>query len=214
MPHVGSTSCLLLVLSCLVGIQFAISQERVCSYAVAKEETRQTYVIYTRLSSYSCYFISTCYRRHYYQQPVYRSYTVYYIENKCCEGYIGNAEQCSPICTECAESHLCLAPYTCVCPAEWSSNDCIEPPQNVTLTATGSDRLEFRWEPPPHNIHRQFATLYIVFFRNEAHFVNASSNLVMQLESLTPYTTYNCCVAANTTSGPSRLACTSQTTLR
>ena len=89
-----------------------------------------------------------------------------------------------------------------------------EPPQNVTLTATGSDRLEFRWEPPPHNIHRQFATLYIVFFQNEAHFVNASSNLVMQLESLTPYTTYNCCVAANTTSGPSRLACTSQTTLR
>jgi hypothetical protein len=91
---------------------------------------------------------------------------------------MGNAEQCSRMfqmdenatinlpqythhtaicteCTECAESHLCLAPYTCVCPTDWSGNDCTELPQNVTLTATGSDSLEFRWEPPQHNIHRQ-----------------------------------------------------------
>ena len=90
-----------------------------------------------------------------------------------------------------------------------------EPPQNVTLRAIGSDTLEIRWEPPPQSIHHQFTTtLYIVYFENETYFVNTSSDLVMQLESLTPHTTYNCCVAANTTAGPSRLACASQTTLR
>ena len=84
-----------------------------------------------------------------------------------------------------------------------------EPPQNVTLTATGSDELEISWTPPPHG-----ATLYFVIFEGETHYVDHTSSLHMTFEPLTPYTSYNCCVAANTTSGPTRLACATKTTLQ
>ena len=85
----------------------------------------------------------------------------------------------------------------------------IAPPQNVTLTSTEPEKLELRWSPPP-----EFAvTLYIVIFQDETYHINPLSDLVMELNSLMTYTTYTCCVAANTTSGPSTTACDTQTTL-
>ena len=138
--------------------------------------------------------------------------------------FINNAA----ICNDCPDSHLCLAPNACVCP-EWSpTDDCSgniaiyvlctlqtlslyhsEPPQNITLTATGSDELEISWAPLLHG-----ATLYFVIFEGETHYVDPTSSLHMTFESLTPYTSYNCCVAANTTSGPTRLGCATRTTLQ
>jgi hypothetical protein len=98
----------------------------------------------------------------------------------------------------------------CACPVNWPGNGCTEPPQNLTLTATGSDRLEISWKPPPG----QFTiTLYIILLQGETYHVSPSSDLVMELGTLVPYTTYNCCVAANTTSRPSKLACVTQKTL-
>ena len=85
----------------------------------------------------------------------------------------------------------------------------------MNLIATGSDELQMSWEPPPQSIFDWFsASLYVVVIENRTHHVNPlSSNLTVELDSLTPHTTYNCCVAANTTLGPSRLACATQTTL-
>ena len=86
---------------------------------------------------------------------------------------------------------------------------CSEPPQNVALTATGPDTLQFSWSPPP-----QFqATLYVVIFQRATYQFNPSSDLVMDLDWLNTYTRYTCCVAANTASGASRIACATQTTL-
>ena len=45
------------------------------------------------------------------------------------------------------------------------------------------------------------------------HYVHPTSPLLLHFEFLAPYTSYTCCVAANTTLGPTRLACTTQTTL-
>ena len=84
-----------------------------------------------------------------------------------------------------------------------------EPPQNVTLAASGHDRLEIRWSPPPELA----VTLYVVIFQDETFHVNPTTDLVKELDSLMAFTTYNCCVAANTLSGPSRMACATQTTL-
>ena len=43
----------------------------------------------------------------------------------------------------------------------------IAPPQNVTLTSTGPDKLELRWSPPP-----EFAvTLYIVIIQDETYHI-------------------------------------------
>ena len=85
----------------------------------------------------------------------------------------------------------------------------LEPPQNVALTATGPDKLEISWSPPPGSR----ATLYIVIFEGVTHPVQPSRNLVMELDSLTTFTRYTCCVAAKTRSGASRMACDTQTTL-
>ena len=88
------------------------------------------------------------------------------------------------------------------------------PPQNATLTATGPTSLQFSWKPPVQE-HWEFnTTQYIVLFENATYTVNPSSNLTIKLDALIPFTKYNCCVAANTTSGPSRLACATQTTPR
>ena len=85
----------------------------------------------------------------------------------------------------------------------------------MTLVATGFDSLEINWEPPQEigiNV-----TVYIVLFQfdggNETYHINPEQNRTLVLTSLTPHTTYNCCVIANTTSGPSSLACATQTTL-
>ena len=88
-------------------------------------------------------------------------------------------------------------------------NSYSEPPQNVTLTATGHDELKFHWSPPPEFA----ATLYVVFFQEETYHISPPTNLVMELDSLMPYTAYTCCVAANTTFGPSSIVCATQTTL-
>ena len=89
-----------------------------------------------------------------------------------------------------------------------------DPPENVTLIPTGSDRLQLSWGLPSQNTSEEFeTTLFIVIFEGNEYHVNPSSSLVMELDSLTPFTTYNCCVATNTTSGPSRLGCATQTTL-
>ena len=82
-----------------------------------------------------------------------------------------------------------------------------EPPQNVTLNATGADKLEISWSPPPELA----VTLYIVIFQDETYHVDPSSDLVMDLDSLNTYTAYTCCVAANTASGASRIACVTKT---
>ena len=87
-----------------------------------------------------------------------------------------------------------------------------EPPQNLTLTPTASDQLQFSWGPP--NITEEFeVNLYFVLFQGNKYTIDPSSDQVMVFDSLTPFTTYNCCVAASTTSGPSMLACATQTTL-
>ena len=84
-----------------------------------------------------------------------------------------------------------------------------ESPQNITLTATASDKLELSWLPP-----QDFpATLYIVIFQGTIYHIDPSSDLVMELGSLMKYTSYSCCVAANTASGASRIECATQTTL-
>ena len=88
------------------------------------------------------------------------------------------------------------------------------PPQNATLTATGPTSLQFSWNPPVQE-HWEFnTTQYIVLFENTTYTVDPSSNLTIKLDALIPFTKYNCCVAANTTSGPSRLACATKTTPR
>ena len=79
---------------------------------------------------------------------------------------------------------------------------------------TGSDKLQISWNPPPQNYSDEpITTLYIILFEDETYHIHPSENLTKEFKSLTPYTTYNCCIAANTTSGPSRLACVTQTTL-
>ena len=80
----------------------------------------------------------------------------------------------------------------------------------MALTATGPDTLRFRWSPSPDLA----VTLYVVIFQDETYHVDPSSDLVMDLDSLNTYTAYTCCVAANTTSGASRIACATQTTLQ
>ena len=88
-------------------------------------------------------------------------------------------------------------------------NSFSESPQNITLTAIASDKLELSWLPP-----QDFpATLYIVLFQGTTYHIDPSSDLVMELGSLMTYTSYSCCVAANTASGASRIECATQTTL-
>lgn len=86
-----------------------------------------------------------------------------------------------------------------------------EPPQNVTLTATGSDKLEISWVPPPQT---NIIVYFVVFEDYHTHYVNPTSPLLLHFEFLAPYTSYTGCVAANTTMGPTRLACKTQTTLQ
>ena len=63
----------------------------------------------------------------------------------------------------------------------------------MNLIATGSDKLQMSWEPPPQSILDGFnTTLYIVAIENRTHHVDPLlSNLTVELDSLTPYTTYN-----------------------
>ena len=60
-------------------------------------------------------------------------------------------------------------------------------------------------------------TLYIVLCEfevaNETYVIVPEDNRIIELDSLTPHTNYTCCVVANTTLGPSRQACVTQTTL-
>lgn len=56
-------------------------------------------------------------------------------------------------------------------------------------------------------------TRYVVILEDETFLVDPTSVLVKELNSLMPYTTYTSCVAANTSSGPSRITCATQTTL-
>ena len=97
----------------------------------------------------------------------------------------------------------------------FSLHTCLDPPQNVTLLATGINSLELTWEPPQHTGSN--VTVYIVLLYhdadNETYHIHPEDNHTMELDSLTPHTTYTCCVIANTTHGPSSLACTTQTTL-
>ena len=85
----------------------------------------------------------------------------------------------------------------------------------MTLVATGFDSLEISWEPP-----QEIGTnviVYIVLFHfdggNDTYHINPDNKHTMNLTSLTPHTTYNCCVIANTTLGPSSLACATEKTL-
>ena len=91
---------------------------------------------------------------------------------------------------------------------------CLDPPQNVTLLATGIDSLELSWESPLKTGPN--VTVYIVICHldsdHDTYHIYPEGNHTMELDSLTPYTTYTCCVTANTTLGPSSIACTTQTT--
>lgn len=89
-----------------------------------------------------------------------------------------------------------------------------EPPQNVALVTTGFDSLQISWEPP-----QQIGSdepVYIVLCEydilNQTYIV-PDNNHIMEVGSLSPYTTYTCCVIANSTLGTSSLACATQTTL-
>ena len=90
----------------------------------------------------------------------------------------------------------------------------------MTVLVTGFSSLEISWEPPQQTgsgSGESTITDYIIFcdysmFRT-IFSVDPADNLSSELSSLTPHTTYTCCVIANTTRGPSSLACDTQTTL-
>ena len=87
----------------------------------------------------------------------------------------------------------------------------------MSLVATGYDSLEISWEPPTISSEEANTTLYIVVCEfevaNETYVIVPEDNHIIELDSLTPHTNYTCCVVANTTLGPSRQACVTQTTL-
>ena len=96
-----------------------------------------------------------------------------------------------------------------------------DPPQDVTVVATGFDSLEISWEPPQQNrSESEESTIiaYIIFCdsstaRTVYSRIDPQDNLMVQHNSLTPHTTYTCCVFVNTTNGQSSLVCDSQATL-
>ena len=95
-----------------------------------------------------------------------------------------------------------------------------DPPQDVVLLATGSETLEISWEPPPMtgSGSGEFKILaYYIFceyrMAKRIYGVDPEHNFTLELDSLTPHTTYNCCVIAHTNDGPSSLICDTQTTL-
>ncbi|CAI8013001.1 Phosphatidylinositol phosphatase PTPRQ, partial [Geodia barretti] len=210
-PMMSAKLLPVLVLLCSVCVITA-RHNRMCTYMRSTMESSQYYAQGSYSSSYSCGFLwlSRCYRTRYSSSLRYRSRMVYRQHFACCSGYHDFGRECLPACTNCSESHSCIAPDFCACPENWSGEGCTEPPQNVTLTATGHDKLEITWSPPPPEFS---PTLYVVICQDETYHVDPSSELVLELDSLMTYTAYNCCVAANTATGPSRISCATQITL-
>lgn len=91
----------------------------------------------------------------------------------------------------------------------------------MTVVATGFDSLEISWGPPQQTgsgPEESNVTSYTIFCdssmaRTIFSSVDPQDSLMVQLNLLTPHTTYTCCVLVNTTNGPSSLVCDSQTTL-
>ena len=93
----------------------------------------------------------------------------------------------------------------------------LEPSLNVTLRVTGSDSMEISWQSS-NKTGSEAANITAFMVLCESDFATKSSivskhNHTMEMQFLTPYMNYTCCVSVNTTHGPSGLACDTQTTL-
>ena len=88
-----------------------------------------------------------------------------------------------------------------------------EPPQNVVLVATGIDSLQISWERPQQIGSEEPVYIVVCEFNIPNQTYVADNNHTMEVGSLSPHTTYTCCVIANSTLGTSSFACATQTTL-
>ena len=87
-------------------------------------------------------------------------------------------------------------------------------PRNITLTPTGFDTMQLSWKPPHLNDSADAHVVhFVILCSSDFNFTTTVSDDSLQLDSLTPYTSYTCCVTADTTLGLSAAACETQITL-
>ena len=87
----------------------------------------------------------------------------------------------------------------------------IESPWDVTLTATGPNSVRLTWEYHDGDGH---LTQFSVSCLPDRVQVVSAFQQVLNVDSLSPYSAYTCCVTANTTIGLSNPACDTVTTLQ
>ena len=89
-------------------------------------------------------------------------------------------------------------------------------PQFVRLWATGPDRMVMSWEPPGNSTITSYSVYQAGGLNqglSEDHSVDADDDLQVEIDSLSPYTTYTYCVVAHIAHLSSLPVCVSEITL-
>ena len=87
-----------------------------------------------------------------------------------------------------------------------------DPPQMVSINTITSTSLNVTWDPPM--LLDEQLNHYSVSCSNEEEdpLIIMPSNLSVSITNLLPYTTYTCCISAETITGVSRPICATQST--